>query len=57
MTVFKCSKCHKELNKTDRDFCGKMNITECSECRYLQIIGADTITTYNEYLRQNQTER
>ena len=48
MTICKCSKCGKELHKVDREFCSKMNVTECSECRYLQIIGADTITSYNE---------
>ena len=56
MTICKCSKCGKELHKTDSDFCGRMNVTECSECRYLQIISADTITSYNAYLRRNQTD-
>lgn len=53
MTICKCSKCGKELHKIDRDFCSKMNVTECSECRYLKIIGADTITSYNAYLRKS----
>lgn len=56
MTICKCSKCGKELHKVDREFCSKMNVTECSECRYLQIIGADTITSYNAHLRRNQMD-
>jgi len=56
MTICKCSKRGKELHKIDREFCSKMNVTECSECRYLQIIGADTITSYNAYLQRNQMD-
>ena len=50
LTVFVCSHCGKELSKSDRQFCDKNNVTECSDCNYFSTIGVKTIIDYNFWL-------
>lgn len=51
LAVYRCSKCGKELTKSDREFCYKHDRTECSDCSYLSCIGVHTIAEYNAWLK------
>lgn len=54
LTVTHCSKCGAELNKVNRYYCGKWNITECPSCRHLEALGITTTEQYNDYISKGE---
>ena len=52
ITLFRCKCCGKILSVLDRQFVEKHDLYECSNCRYLHLIGVYTIQDYNNYLRK-----
>ena len=53
-TVFICSNCSKELNKSEREYLSKNTLepSECTECRFHRLNGTRTIEKYNEWLKK-----
>lgn len=51
ISVFRCSKCSKELTKLQRDYMGNHDETVCPNCQYFESIGVVTISDYNQWLK------